>query len=105
MAILRHIIEKTIANKLKNFTSSILHTVKKCPVYLHLPWLGTPYVRLESKTKASVEKSFFAVEPRVGFTPCIIFPANKRTCFLLVYNFSCHCDSRYLGRTSQRLQD
>ena len=23
----------------------------------------------------------------------------------VVYNFSCHCDSRYVGRTSQRLQD
>ena len=23
----------------------------------------------------------------------------------IVYEYSCHCDSRYLGRTSQRLQD
>ena len=23
----------------------------------------------------------------------------------VVYNFSCHCDSRYVGHTSQRLQD
>ena len=87
MAILRHIIEKTIANKLKNFTSSILHTVKKCPVYLHLPWLGTPYVRLESKTKASVEKSFFAVEPRVGFTPRpILLQIKERvSCLFIIF--------------------
>ena len=23
----------------------------------------------------------------------------------VIYQFSCHCDSRYVGRTSQRLQD
>ena len=37
------------------------------PVYLHLPWLGTPSVRLENKIKANVEKCFFAVEQRVIF--------------------------------------
>ena len=23
----------------------------------------------------------------------------------VIYKYSCHCDSRYVGRTSQRLQD
>ena len=53
-----HVIEKTIPRKLKNFTSPTLHTVKKCSVYLHLPWLGTPLVGLENKIKASAEKCF-----------------------------------------------
>ena len=57
-----HVIEKTSARKLKTFTSLTSHMVRKCPVYLHLPWLGTPSVGLENKTKASVEKCFFAVE-------------------------------------------
>ena len=44
-----HVIEKTIARKLKDFTSSTSHIVKKCPVYLHFPWLGTLSVGLENK--------------------------------------------------------
>ena len=36
-----HVIEKTIAQKLKDFTLPTLHSVKKFPVSLHLPWLGT----------------------------------------------------------------
>ena len=62
-----HVIEKTIAYKFKTFTSPTLHTVKKCPVYLHLLWLGAPSVGVENKIKASVEKRFFAVEQHVIF--------------------------------------
>ena len=56
------VIEKTIASKVKDFKSPTSHAVKKCPVYLHLPWLETPSVRHESKIKASVKKCFFAVK-------------------------------------------
>ena len=104
-----HIIEKTFVRKLKDFTSPTSHTMKKCPVYLHLPWLGTPSVRHESKIKARVKKCFFAVEQRVIFTSQPLLPAIKKDMWpasLLsnVYNFSCHCDSWYVGNTSQRLQ-
>ena len=77
------VIEKTIVRKLKDFTSPTSHTVKKCTVYLHLPWLGTPWVRHESKIKASVEKCFFAEEQRVIFTFRPLVPAIKRMCCLL----------------------
>ena len=58
-----------------------------------------------------MEKCFFAVEQRVIFTSRPHLPAIKKdvlpTLLLsdVVYNFSCHCDSRYVGRTSQRLQN
>ena len=32
-----------------------------------------------------------------------VLPASKKS--KIIYQFSCHCDSRYVGRTSQRLQD
>ena len=89
---------KTLAHKLKNFTLPTIHTVKKYPVYLRLPWLGTPSVGLQNKIKDNVEKCFFAVEQRV-FTSCPLLPAIKEDVLpasLLsneVYNFSCHCDS------------
>ena len=106
-----HVIEKAIACKLKTFTSLTLHTVKKCPVYLHLLCLRTPSVGLKNKIKASVEKCFFAVKQRVIFTSRPLLLAIKKdvlpTLFLsnVVFNFSCHCDSRYVGSISQRLQD
>ena len=73
-----HVVEKPIARKLKTFTSLTSHSVKKCPVYLHLPWLGTLSVGLENKIKASVEKCFFPVEQGVIFTPRPLPPAIKK---------------------------
>ena len=32
-----------------------------------------------------------------------VLPATLKSS--VIYEFSCHCDSRYVGRTSQRLQD
>ena len=85
--------------------------VKKCPVNLHLFWLGTPSVGLENKIKASVEKCFFAVEQCAIFTSCPFLTAIKKDVLPasllsnVVYNFLCHCDSWYIGCTSQQLQD
>ena len=73
-----HVMEKTIARKFKDFASPTLHTVKKCPVYLHLPWLGTPSVGLKNKIKASVKKCFFAEEQRAVFTSRSLLPAIKK---------------------------
>ena len=52
-----------------------------------------------------------AVEPRVVFTPRPLLPETKKdvlsALFLnyVVDNLSCHCDSRYVSCTSQRLRD
>ena len=78
---------------------------------LYLLWLGTPLLRHKSKIKAIVEKCFFAVEPHFIFTSLPLLPAIKKDVFLasllsnLVYNFLYHCDSQYIGCTSQQLQD
>ena len=47
------LLRKQLPEKLKDFTSPTSHTVRKCPVYLHLLWLGTFSVRFENKIKAS----------------------------------------------------
>ena len=73
-----YVIEKTIARQLKDFTSPTSHTTKKCPVYLHFPWLETPSVGLKNKIKASVEKCFFAVEQHVIFISRPLLPAIKK---------------------------
>ena len=63
------------------------------------------------KNKSAVKQCFSAVEPRVVYSTNELLSAiNKDVLPALqksnvIYQFSCHCDSRYVGRTSQRLQD
>jgi len=58
-----------------------------------------------------VKRCFFSVEPRVVFTTWQLLPATKKDVLLshhqsnLIYQFVCHCDCRYVGRTSQRLEE
>ena len=36
--------------------------LKKCPVYLHLPWLGNVSMRYETQIKTAIKRCCFAVE-------------------------------------------
>ena len=60
--------------------------------------------------KTAVKRYYFAVEPCIVYTTRQLLPAAKKDVLLalhqsnIVYQFLCHCDSRYVGRTSQRLQ-
>ena len=51
------------------------------------------------------------VEPRIIFKTKELVPATKKDVLPahqqsnVIYEYSCHCDSRYAGRTSQRLLD
>ena len=51
------------------------------------------------------------MEPRVVYSTYELLPATNKDVLPalqksnVIYQFSCHCDSRYVGRTSQRLQD
>ena len=84
---------------------------KKCPVYLHLPWLVAFSTRFEKQVASAVQRCYFSVESHVVFMTRQLLPASKKDVLPasqqsnIVYEFSCHCDSRYVGRTSQRLQD
>ena len=84
---------------------------KKCPVYLRLSWLSSVSNRFEKQIKSPVKQCFFAVEPRVVCSTNEPLPAtNKNVVPALqksnvIYQFSCHCGSRYVGRTFQRLPD
>ena len=87
----------------------------KCPVYLKVPWMGEPSTKLpttlpSSGVKAAFDNCFASVNPRVIFTSkSVLFIAHKNVVLVtkksnVIYVFQCHCDSRYLGRTSQRLE-
>ena len=60
--------------------------------------------------KTAVKRCYFAVEPCIVYTTRQLLPAAKKDvqpAFYqsnIVYQFLCHCDSRYVSRTSQRIQ-
>ena len=81
-----------------------------------MPRLFTPPMarfctRFEKQVKSAVKQCFCAVEPRVVYSTKELLPATNKDVLSalqksnVIYQFSCHCDSRYVGRTSQRLFD
>ena len=106
-----HVIKSFMAMKMKQFHALPKFEPEKCPVYLRLPWLGSVSTRFEKQVKSAVKQCFSAVEPRVVYSTKELLPATKKNVLPtlqksnMIYQFSCHCDSRYVGRTSQGLQD
>ena len=85
---------------------------KKCPVYLHLPFMGEHSERMAKAIRSCVEKTFFCVNLRTVFSTKKILPKNRKDVLPslsksnVIYKFSCkHCESVYVGRTSRRLED
>ena len=60
--------------------------------------------------KTSVKRCYLAVEPCIVYTTRQLLPATQKDVLPashhsnIVHQFLCHCDSRYVGRTSQRLR-
>ena len=100
-----------MAMKMKQFHVQRKFGPKKCPVYLRLSWLGSVSTRFKKQVKSAVKQCFFAMEPRVAYSTNELLSATNKDVLPalqksnVIYQFSCHCDSRYVGRTSQRLQD
>ena len=59
----------------------------------------------------TITSCFYAVKPRVVYSTRVILPSAKKDSVLttqkscVVYEFSCRCEARYVGRTTQRLAD
>ena len=60
--------------------------------------------------KTAIKRCYFAVELCIVYTNRQLLPAAKKDVLPtfhqsnIVYQFLCHCDSRYVGGTFQRLQ-
>ena len=104
------VINAVTTKKINQFHRPMQLGPKKCPVYLHLPWLGNVSMRYEMQIKTAVKRCYFAVEPCIVYTTRQLLPVAKTDVLPtfhqsnIVYQFLCHCDSRYVGHTSQRLQ-
>ena len=103
-------ITSTFSKKIRQFNQSSQHGPKKCLVYFHLPWLGNVSTKFEKQIISANQHCYFAVETGVVFTTRPL-PAIKKDVLLahhhnnVIYQFVCHCDSQYVGHTSQRLQE
>ena len=80
-------------------------------MYLKAPWISSASQQLEHQAKSAIQNCYGAVSPRLIFSSqCMlpaakkdVLPANQRS--MVIYEYVCHCDSQYVGRTTQRLQE
>ena len=81
-------------------------------MYLKAPWIGSASSQqLEHQIKSAVQNCYGAASPRWIFSsqrtlPAAkkdVLPANQRS--MVIYKYACLYDSRYVGRTTQRLQE
>ena len=103
------IINSTIS-KPARFYPPVKEGLQKCSVYLKLPWIGNILLKFEKQVKSNVQICFPAVEPRAIFQTRKILPSIRKDAVpitqqsLVVYQYICCCDCRYVSRTSFRLQ-
>ena len=101
------IIQITMSKKIALFNCKPKERPQKCPVYLKLPWIGKISLNFEKQTKTAINQCYQAVVPRIIFTTRKILPAIHKDVLpslqqsMVVYQYVCRCDCRYVGRTSQ----
>ena len=100
-----------INQKLANFAAEKAFGPEKFPVYLKLPWIGNVSSKFENQINKAIASYFYAVKPRVVYSTRVMLPSAKKDSVptpqksCVVYEFSCQCEARYVGRTTQRPAD
>ena len=102
------IIEKAINKTISKLDSPTKHGPNKCSIYLRLPYLGKEAKLLENQITETVNKTFGAVNLRISHSTRkplngIVkdLTPDQENCNI-IYKYKCHCDSVYIGRTSQQ---
>ena len=78
---------------------------------LHIPWIGNVSIKFKKQITSAMKRCLFSVEPCVIFNTRQLLPATKKDVLSshhhsnVIYQFVCHCDSQYVGRTPQRLKE
>ena len=73
-------------------------------------WLENVLERFRTQIKTAVKHCFFAIKHRIVYTTRQLLTATIKDVLPasnhsnVIYQCLCHCDSRFVGRTSQRLQ-
>ena len=80
-------------------------------MYLRFPWIDKPSTNLEKEVKTAEKSCYDSVSTGLVFTSKCMLPVARKDVVhtiqksFVIYKYKCHCDSRYVRRTSQRLQD
>ena len=107
----KDVINVQIGKKIAQFSTLKRFDPKKCPVYLKVPWIGKPSTNLEKELKTAVESCCGSVSTRLIFTSKHMLPVARKDVLptiqksFVIHEYKCHCDSRYVGRTSQQLHN
>ena len=102
---------KHISKKIAQFSTAKPFGPEKCPAYLRVPWIGSASQQLEHPIKSAGQNCYGAVSSRVIFSSQCMLPASKKDVLpanqrrMVIYEYVCLCDSRYVGRTTWRLQE
>ena len=78
---------------------------------MKLPWIGNVSSKFENQINKAITSCFYAVKHRVVYSTRAMLPSAKKDSVpttqksCVVYDFSCRCEARYVGRTTQRLAD
>ena len=95
------IINTVMTKKMNQFRRPTQFGPKKCPVYLHLLWLGNVSLRYEMQIKTAVKRCYFAVEPCIVYTTRQLLPVAKKdvlpTLFIKATLFINFCATARVG--------
>ena len=99
-----HVVKSFMAKKIKHFHALPKLGPERGPIQLRLRWIDSVSTRFEKQVKSAVKQCSAAVKPRVVYsTNKNVLPALQKS--NVIYQFLCHCDSRYVGCTTQRQQN
>ena len=100
----KNVVNAQIAKKIAQFSILKRFGPEKCPVHLRVPWIAT---NLEKEIKTAVESCYGSVSIRLVFTSKRTLPMARKDVLptsqksFVIYEYKYHCDSRYVGQTSQ----
>ena len=96
-----------ISKKITQFSRPKRFGPDKCPVYLRVTYTGKAALTLERNFRIAVENCYGSVALRTVFVSRQMLPASRKDVLpaiqksSVIYEYKCHCDSRYVSRTAQ----
>ena len=100
-----------INQKLATFAAEKTFGPEKCPVNLKSPWIGNISSKFENQITNAITSCFYAVKPRMVYSTRVMLPSAKKDSVpttlksCVVHEFLRRCETRYVGRITQRLAD
>ena len=105
------VVDYNISKRVAIFQSPRRQGPRPCPIYMTLPWIGNRSVQFQRQLEKSIKSCFGPVSLRLHYstTPLAKFNLKDPLPALLqsnvIYEYTCLCEKRYIGRTDQRLKD